>query len=169
MGVGIAVEDDLVDEVGTVEVGVDDNLAPTDVNAFGQVDAIVPGLFHLGRVEEANLSCRGHHGGVLGQDIRRTIAFSCRGSNGQFVVGLEAYVQTRRVEHLLVIAVIVGAEACNHAPVVVVVEDIFTENARHMLDALEGAVVKRFIVVVVGITGTNRIFVVFVHQIRIEE
>ena len=67
--IGIAVEDDLIDEIGAVKVGLKDKIAPTKSDAFGQVDAIVPSIFHLRCVFEDDATSRSQHRGVFGQHI----------------------------------------------------------------------------------------------------
>ena len=60
--IGIAVEDDLVDEIGAVEVGSQSEFAPAEAEGLGQIDAVVPSLFHLGRFHKDQFACRGQHG-----------------------------------------------------------------------------------------------------------
>ena len=52
---------------------------------------------------------------------------------------------------------------------VVVVEDIFGEDTRHMLNAFESAVVQVFIVFVVSITGTYGIGVMVVDDVGVKQ
>ena len=69
VGISIAVEDDLVDEIGAVEIDLQYEFAPTHVEVFGQINAVVPSIFHLWRVQETDNSCRCQHGGVFGQNV----------------------------------------------------------------------------------------------------
>ena len=77
--------------------------------------------------------------------------------------------QARRVEHLFVIGVVVGAEACNHAPMVVVVEDILGKHSGNLLNTQERAVFQVFIVFVVSITGTHGIGVMVVDDVGVKQ
>ncbi len=54
MCIGIAVEDDLVDEIGAVEVGLKDEFAPANMEVFGQINAIVPSVFHLRCIQKTD-------------------------------------------------------------------------------------------------------------------
>ena len=78
MRIGVAVKDDLVDEIGAVEIDLQYEFAPTHVEVFSQINAVVPSIFHLWRVQETDDPCRCQHGGVFGQDVGRAIALACR-------------------------------------------------------------------------------------------
>ena len=90
---------------------------------------------------------------------------------------VEAYMQARRVEQLLVIGVVVGAHPKDETPMVAVVEGIFGKNAWHMfyapVEAIGQNLVKMpalgatqvFLVLVVGIAGAHRILVHLVDNV----
>ena len=82
---------------------------------------------------------------------------------------LEAHMQTGCVEHLLVIGVVISTETRDDVPMVVVVESILNKGTRDLLNALNGAVVQVFIVLVEGVTGSYRIRMMVVDDVRIKQ
>ena len=77
--------------------------------------------------------------------------------------------QAGRVEHLLVIGVIVGTEASDDVPMVIIGKIVFHKGSRDLFDTLESAVIQMFIIFVVGITGAYGISVVVIHEVGVKQ
>ena len=77
--------------------------------------------------------------------------------------------ETWGVEHTLVIAVVIGTEASDDGPVMVVAEDIFRKCAADALHTVYGAVDELLVEFVVGEARSYREFMVGVDDIGVEQ
>jgi len=126
----------LADELRAVAFQADFRLALENLELFGDVHAIVPGIFLLQVLHETDPALAGHNGKVLHEYIGRTVALACRSPQDGGLREMVFQVKSGGEESTIFV-VVVGADARDDRQVMVGIEGILEKGARDLLGAVE--------------------------------